>query len=243
MESLCLLTCSVYRFVRYATLTEAQEAMRMYSNTYIGKTEIIVRPSKESKELFTKFKEGGVARRSRDYTRTRPQGETIIREAGKSEGSSYELSEPGNGERGTIRWDGNCTRPVESQAEEQSTLAAACEEETSVECSHRVQSSQSILVDAVSPPHIYHKSHVGSDNESDLDSDFWDEELLSSAMEQVTIPYSDVCMPPPPDQKSEWYSLQLSQRSTPNEHGLTPVYVSLVNDMLYCIKTLSNKSP
>lgn len=150
------------------------------------------------------------------------------------------------GERGTIHWDGNCTRLPESQAEEQSPLVMACEEETSVECSHHtVQSSQSMLDDVISPPQNMKKSHVGSDNESDLDSDFWDEELLTSAdgaMEHVTIPYSDVCMPPPPDPKSEWYSSQLSQRSIPNEHGLTPVYVSLVNDVLCCSKTLSNRT-
>lgn len=188
-----------------------------------------------------------------------PQRGETIRGAGKSEGSSSEWPEPGNVEgaeramiswggncigpveRGIITWDGNCVRP---EAEEQSLHVTACEKEASVEWSYRVQSSQSILGDAVSLPHSYRKCHIESDKESDSDSDFWDEELLSfsadRAMEQVTIPCSDVCMPPPPDQKSEWYSSQMIQRSTPNEHGLTPVYVSLVNDVFCCSNILQS---
>ena len=84
----------------------------------------------------------------------------------------------------------------------------------------------------------YHECRAvspGSDSQSDLDSEFWDEELLTSSpfstdsnAEHVPAPYRAVSVPPL-DLETESCSSQLSQRNTPVDNGLTLVHVSLVN--------------
>ena len=194
-------------FVRYATLREAKRAIELCSGKTVGKTRLIVTQARESEVLFSNSlkKDGGDGGDGTGRSEGAVRGEGWQRGGEKTSGAA--------GEAGFAA----CRRSMnggdmQGGKEWQPSLSHSAGWEGGVRD-----------VDSVS---------VGS--QSDVDSDFWDEELLTSSpfsidsnTGQVSIPYRAVSVPPLRID-SESQHVELSPRNTPNESGLTPVHVSLV---------------
>ena len=202
-------------FVRYATLREAKRAIELCSGKTVGKTRLIVTPARESEELFSNSlkKDGGDGGDGIGRSEGAVRGEGWQRGGEKTSGAA--------GEAGFAAYRRSVNGgDMQGGKEWQPSLSHSAGWEGGVRD-----------VDSVS---------VGS--QSDVDSDFWDEDLLTSSpfsidsnTGQVSIPYRAVSVPPL-CMDSESQHVELSPRNTPSESGLTPVHVSLVclHESLLC---------
>ena len=203
------------RFVRFASLKEAQRAIELCSNTSVGNTRIIVCPAKESQELFA----------------SRPVSDAASLEAGRSEGpvclqsqrGSEEVGRRGGGGKGGGGRGGGAVGI--SATPSMQRYGADCTSTSRDGACPLLTHSASTLGDVTSKSR---DASPRSDDQSDLDSDFWDEDLLTSIRDLIPIPCRAV--PVPVLQPNQRYA-GLSPRNTPNEQGLTLVHVSLVRNI------------
>ena len=192
--------------MRFATLAEAKKAIALCSDTYVRDTRIVVGPAKESQELFT----------------SKPAIDVALLRGGKSEGRVCHWSQS----RNVCHWSqsgnedvggGGSTRKYGGNGKSTS------QEEMCIPPAHSASTVDDVITQS-------HDTCRGSDDQSDSDSDSWDEELLTSPFsiditrKQIHIPRRAVSVP------VQQHYAGLSPRNTPNDQGLTLVHVSVVRN-------------
>ena len=216
---------SLSRFVRFTTVDEAERAIALCSGKYVGNTRIVVMAAKESRELFASRKTAKVASGAGMSERTIlwPGSGPKEEERGREDGDIRTTCSPAERDEKGRRDD----RVVDKYSTHH-TSGDVINKSYDYHTQHEVPHG-----DVISKSCDYHACRevsCESDDQSDSDSDSWDEELLTSS------PFSS-------DSNTEWghityrplavleqsqITFDLSSQAIPNENGLVPVLISKV---------------